>query len=140
MSTESGHRLEPHTADTRVRAWAPTREQCIAEAVAALVESFAQLRPGGEPGEPAEFDVLPGPPDELLIAVLDEIIYLIDTTGKVPSSAQVMADDGGLRVLLELAGRDRIEVIGPVPKAVTLHGLEFSGDERGWSCRVILDV
>jgi SHS2 domain-containing protein len=133
VSTASGHELEPHTADVRLRAWAPTREQCIAEAAAALVESFAQLPPGGEPGEPAEFDVLPGPPDELLIAVLDEIIYLVDTTGKIPSSTRVSAADGGLRVLFELADPGRIEIVGPAPKAVTLHDLEFSGDERGWS-------
>ncbi|HEV8559398.1 MAG TPA: archease [Actinophytocola sp.] len=36
-----GHRAVPHTADIRIEAWAPTREACLGEAVAALVESFA---------------------------------------------------------------------------------------------------
>jgi SHS2 domain-containing protein len=31
----------PHTADLRIEAWAPTREECLAEAVRSLVDSFA---------------------------------------------------------------------------------------------------
>lgn len=38
-----GHRSVPHTGDLRVEAWAPTREECIAEAVRGMVASFADL-------------------------------------------------------------------------------------------------
>ena len=31
----------PHTANVRIEAWAPTREECIAEAVRGLVDGFA---------------------------------------------------------------------------------------------------
>ena len=34
-----GHRLVPHTA--RFEAWAPSRDQCLAEAVLALIEGSA---------------------------------------------------------------------------------------------------
>jgi hypothetical protein len=30
---ESSHRSVPHTADALIEAWAPSREQCVAEAV-----------------------------------------------------------------------------------------------------------
>ena len=33
----------PHTADARIEAWAPTREQCVAEAITALVAGFAAV-------------------------------------------------------------------------------------------------
>jgi hypothetical protein len=35
-----GHRTVAHTADLRVEAWAPSREQCIAEAVLGTVAAF----------------------------------------------------------------------------------------------------
>ena len=38
-----GHTSVPHTADLRIEAWGPTREDCIAEAVRGLVESFADV-------------------------------------------------------------------------------------------------
>ena len=41
-----GHRTVPHTADLRVEAWAPTREECLAEAVRGLVDSFAVVARG----------------------------------------------------------------------------------------------
>ena len=40
-----GHRTVPHTADLRIEAWAPTREECLAEAVRGLVDSFAVVAP-----------------------------------------------------------------------------------------------
>ncbi|SCE66445.1 Archease protein family (MTH1598/TM1083) [Micromonospora haikouensis] len=36
-----GRRSVAHTADVRIEAWAPDREGCVAEAVAAMVETFA---------------------------------------------------------------------------------------------------
>ncbi|MDP8960902.1 MAG: archease, partial [Actinomycetota bacterium] len=39
----SGHRFLAHTADTAFEAWGPTRATCYAEAVRALVASFAEV-------------------------------------------------------------------------------------------------
>lgn len=134
-----GHRSAPHTADARIEAWAPTRERCVAEAVAALVETFADVS-AAPPVATEEFQVPPAPDEDMLVAVLDRVVYLIDTTGQLPVRADVSASDGGLGVRLEMADPDAVEVTGAAPKAVSLHELRFAADTAGWSCAVTVDV
>jgi SHS2 domain-containing protein len=136
---ESGHRSVPHTADARIEAWAPKREWCVAEAVAAMVDGFADVS-GAPPGGTVEFRVGPAADPDLLVSVLDRVILLMDTEGQLPSAADVRAADGGLDVRLRMAGPDRVETFGAVPKAVSLHELRFDGGAQGWSCAVTLDV
>lgn len=135
----AGHRSVPHTADARVEAWAPTREHCVAEAVAALVELFVDVS-GARPAGTEEFQISPGTDEDMLVAVLDRVVYLVDITGEVPVRADVSAVDSGLAVRLEMADPDTVEVIGAVPKAVSLYGLRFAVDGAGWSCSVTVDV
>ncbi|TWJ29133.1 SHS2 domain-containing protein [Micromonospora sagamiensis] len=128
----------PHTADVRVEAWAPTREECVAEAVAALVECFAD--PGGAaPTGTGGFDVPAGRDEDLLVGVLDEVVFRLETEGTLPVATEV-SGDGGLRVRWRTVGTDAVELVGAVPKAVSLHGLRFDRDATGWSCAVTLDV
>ncbi|MEV0394238.1 archease [Polymorphospora rubra] len=133
-----GHRSVPHTADVRIEAWAPARERCVAEAVAGLVGSFAEVPPTGE--QTVEFRVDPGSDEDMLVAVLDEVIFRMDTEGRLPASADVAAVGGGFEVRLRMADPDRVEVVGAVPKAVSLHELRFAPGADGWSCAVTLDV
>jgi SHS2 domain-containing protein len=135
-----GHRTLPHTADVRIEAWAPTREQCAAEAVAGLVAGFAHVS-GDVPTEVVEYAVEPGANEDMLAAVLDEVIYRLDTTGQVPVDAQVSAGDSELRVLLRVTDLDNVDIVGATPKAVSLHELRFAPETGGgWSCGVTLDV
>ena len=136
---DAGHRSVPHTADARIEAWAPTRERCVAEAVAAMVDGFADLS-GAPPAGTVEFRVGPSADADLLVSTLDRVILLMDTEGQLPAEADVRAADGGLDVHLRMAGPDRIETFGAVPKAVSLHELRFDGGALGWSCAVTLDV
>lgn len=129
----------PHTADLRIEAWAPSRERCVAEAVAAMVDSFADVA-RTEPATTIGFRVGPGADEDLLVAVLDEVIYRMDTSDQLPVDAEVAAVDGGLDVRLRMIGTDRMELMGAVPKAVSLHELRFERGESGWSCGVTLDV
>ncbi|MFV2114498.1 archease [Micromonospora sp. LOL_025] len=136
-----GHRRLPHTADVRIEAWAPSREECVAEAVAALVDTFVD--PGGaRPGPRREFRAPPGDDDaDLLVGVLDEVIFRMETAGELPLRTDV-ADDGagGLVVRWRTVDTDAVELVGAVPKAVSLHGLRFGPDGEGWCCAVTLDV
>ena len=136
-----GHRRLPHTADVRIEAWAPTREECVAEAVAALVGTFVD--PAGAPSGPQrEFRVPAGDDDaDLLVGVLDEVIFRMETEGELPLHTDV-ADDGagGLVVRWRTAGTDAVDLVGAVPKAASLHELRFGPDDGGWSCAVTLDV
>ncbi len=135
----AGHRQLAHTADVRIEAWAPTPDGCIAQAVAGMVDSFADV-PAGTPETTVEFDVDAGAPDDVLVAALDEVIYLADTTGRIPVLADVASAGSGVHVRLRAVDADRVRLVGPVPKAVSLHELYFGQTATGWSCRVTLDV
>jgi SHS2 domain-containing protein len=136
----AGHRSVPHTADTRIEAWAPTRELCVAEAVTAMVEAFADIA-AARPTDAAAFEVAEDSDEDLLVEVLSEVIYLMETADVLPLRAIVEpAEEEGYDVRFEVTGLDQVELIGAVPKAVSLHGLRFEEGSDGWSCTVTLDV
>ena len=136
---ESGYRRVPHTADVRIEAWAPTREECIAEAVRGLVDGFAETV-----GVPAsgihEADLIEYTDERLLVAVLDEVIYLVDTTGEVPIDVIVEPTEDGAHLRLTTATLMAAEIIGAAPKAVSTNELRMEQTARGWSCAVTIDV
>jgi SHS2 domain-containing protein len=139
MDERSGHRGVPHTADLRIEAWAPDRETCLAEAVRGAVEAFADVGRAVVVRELAS--TVRGERDEdLLVALLDEVVYLLDTSGEVPVGVRLTAVPGGLSAVFRLAEPESVELIGAAPKAVTLHGLVFGPGPEGWTCSVTLDV
>jgi SHS2 domain-containing protein len=133
----AGHRGVPHTADLRIEAWAPTREECVAQAVLGVVDAVAEVPPDDPPTD-VTVRVGPAADGDLLVAVLDEVVYLMDTTGRVPATAAVQGEGGELRVRLGMVAP--VWVVGAVPKAVSLHGLRFGRTGDGWACAVTLDV
>lgn len=141
-----GHRSVPHTADVRIEAWAESREECLAEAVAATVASFVDTTDARNAAT-TEVLVGAGTDEDLLLDLLNEVVYRVDTTGQVPLHTEVEARDGGVRVRFAMADADKtdeVESIGAAPKAVSLHDLRFGrdGTHHGapWSCSVTLDV
>ncbi|MGW0198753.1 archease [Nonomuraea sp. NPDC003201] len=130
-----GHRTLPHTADTRIQAWAPTVMECIAEAVLAMSDSFLDTA-GGVACAEQRVRLAPGRPEDRLVAALDEVIYRMDTTGQVPIRA-TPEEDG---LLLATAEVETMAQTGAVPKAVTLHRLAFEQRGDQWMCTVTLDV
>lgn len=64
-----GHRAVAHTADIALEAWGDSREECLAEAVRALVESFAEIS-RADPGDSVDFSVSEESDEALLVAVL----------------------------------------------------------------------
>ncbi len=136
----SGHRLLSHTADVRVCAWGPTVEDCLAEAVRGLVSCFAEVR-AAEPQRLVAFACDPAPESELLVELLEEAIYVIDAHDAVPVQAAVeRTAEGGLVGEFAVAERADVAPVGPVPKAVTRHGLRFGQDGPTWRCEVLVDV
>lgn len=133
----------PHTADLRIEAWAASPEDCVAEAVAALVDSVAA--PAGRPPTRVVSRRVTGRTDaDRLVAVLDEVVYLLDTTGELPVHTEVSGAPDGVRVRFVLAPIAADQATGAVPKAVTLHDLEFGPEfgpgGQGWWCAVTVDV
>ena len=135
------HRSVPHTADLRIEAWGPTREDCIAEAVRGLVESFADI------SETAHQRVIKrhldvGSDADLLAAAVEEVIYPLDTDGTIPAEVEVSrAADGGIDLTLRVVDAAAAEIIGAAPKAASLSGLTCAPDASGrWLCAVTIDV
>ncbi len=135
----AGHRALPHTADARIAAWGTSAEECLAQVVLGAVEGFVDTS-GAEAAGHREVRVEPGEPVDQMIAVLDEVIYLLDTAGQVPIGVAASRDGTGLRVRLEMADLTGLPQIGAVPKAVALHEPVFERRGDGWVCEVTLDV
>ncbi|GAA0679359.1 archease [Kitasatospora atroaurantiaca] len=138
----SGHRSVPHTADLTIEAWAPTREECVAEAVRGMVGSFAEFAPS--PEEPVtttrECALTAETGEQLLVAVLEEVVYRMEAMGELPIEVVVTPTVGGALVRFTMVESTTAEQVGAVPKAVSLHGLRLVPGPHGWVCGVTLDV
>jgi protein archease len=55
--------------------------------------------------------------DDLLVAVLDEVIYLLDTAGKAPVDLDMKDTDGGVDVTVAMTDAGTLPQVGAVPKA-----------------------
>jgi phage shock protein A len=140
-ASRAGHRTVPHTADLRIEAWAPTREECLAEAVRGLVDSFAVVAPQ-PPQAQARRHLTARLDEDLLVAVINEVIYRLDADGQIPVSVDVRrAPDGGVVVSFTLVPVAEAQITGAVPKAASLHDLRCAPDAAGrWSGAVTVDV
>ncbi|MFF6772886.1 archease [Streptomyces sp. NPDC012637] len=138
-AARGGYRGVPHTADLRVEAWAPTREECMAQAVRGVCASFLDLT-GVTGGRRRDVVVRAERDEDILVALLDEVVYRLDTGGEVPVDVELAPADGGVRGVLWMADAGSLPVTGAAPKAVTLHGLAMTRRPDGWTCSVTLDV
>jgi hypothetical protein len=80
----------------------------------------------------------PGTDAELLLELLEEAIYLVDTHDAVPVRASVArTSDGALAGKSGVAARSDVALAGPLPNAVTRHRLPSRETTRrgvaGWS-------
>ncbi|MBV8195225.1 MAG: archease [Candidatus Dormibacteraeota bacterium] len=137
---DSGRRLRPHTADVIVEAWGPSRASCIEQAVLGLVESFADLSRAAVTGEHVLEPAAPND-GELLVAALEEVIYLVDAEARVVCTVQAVDEPGSPpRIVYGMTRLDSVETIGPAPKGVTRHALGFASVGGAWRCNVVIDV
>jgi SHS2 domain-containing protein len=140
VAADKGYRAVPHTADLRIEAWAMSRDECIAEALRGLIDSFADVKDCpiariSERPVPADSD-----PD-LLEAAAEEIIYLLDTQDQIPVSVRLRPAAGGIVLILALAAAGAVDIVGAAPKAVSFHGLRCEPDAVGrWAASMTIDV
>lgn len=136
---DSGYRILPHTADLLIEAWGPSRTLCFEQAVRALVSSFVAST-DVPATEPVRITIDAGADNEMLAAVLDEVLFLADVSGKAPVHIVLEpADDGGIAGVLDIAPIDRMEIVGPLPKGASYGGEVTVGDGL-WRCRIVIDV
>jgi len=77
--------------------------------------------------------------DDLLVAVLKEAIYLLDTAAEAPVDLTLTGTDGGVDVDFAMVDASTLAQVGAVPKAVSFNELRFSHGQEGWRCAVTLD-
>jgi SHS2 domain-containing protein len=136
----SGHRQLPHTADCLLEAWGPDRAACLTQALLALVETFAEVH------DVVTTEILPlaasaSGAEDALVSLLEEVIYVVDALGVVPVRFHLAeAEDGGLAGDMEVVPASQVDLVGPVPKAVSYHALEVAPFDGGWRCHVLVDV
>ena len=78
--------------------------------------------------------------EQLLLAALDELVFLLDTEDAVPVDVSAERTDGGALLQLWTTSVRVLRSTGAAPKAVSLHGLRFSRENDEWRCSVTLDV
>jgi SHS2 domain-containing protein len=124
-----------HPAEIELAIEAVSEERVFEDALAAFAELVA-LDAGGEE---ARHDVRLEGADRasLLVAWLEELIFLADTESFVPERAERLRL-GHANLSATLAGR-RAHV-EPLVKAATYHGLHFARADGVWQARVVLDV
>jgi SHS2 domain-containing protein len=134
-----------HTADVGFELGASTLEELFDEARRALLMVVFERPP--EEGEGGREVLLSAPDLEtLLVRWLNELAYLIQDAGFVPTDAQLRIRETGrtdLSLEASLAGAPLLlEEHGwqGEIKSATFHGLDVANDEKGWRARVILDV
>jgi SHS2 domain-containing protein len=135
----AGHRGVPHTADLRIEAWAPSRDGCIRQAVLGTVESFLDISSAG-PRSSRSRRLTTGSDGDLLVAVLEEVIFLLDTAGEAPIDLDLKGGGSVAEVNFTMVDARTLPQVGAVPKAVSLNDLRFTHNENGWRCLVTLDV
>ena len=123
-----------HTADIELRVLAPSENGVLADAA----DAFGRYVELDRDGEPARHELDLEAPDRgsLLVALLEELIFLTDTEGFVPDRSELCVDGGRLSGVLD-GRRTRID---PIVKAATYHGLRFERNGDVWDARIVLDV
>jgi SHS2 domain-containing protein len=130
------HRYVEHVGEIELAVEAASEEGLLAEAASAFRELVDGSLPHGAPLR-REIELPVETPALLLVDWLDELVFLAEVEGFVPDRvAELRLDGDRLRATVDgVRGRPRHLV-----KAVTLHDLAVTCDQRVWHARVVLGV
>lgn len=146
-----GHEVIGHTADARIRAWAPNLATLYEEAAAALAGLMSAAAPGIAATAWLEVDVAADDLERLAYAWLNELIGLAEVERGGIVATDVVELHGGAgtttappwrlhgRVGLHPFDGSRVHALRQI-KAATLHGLRVESGAEGWSLDAVLDM
>jgi hypothetical protein len=130
--TGAGHRRVPRT--TRYEVWAPSRDQCLAEAALALIGSFADITRAAITGQ-AQIWIEPAGDDGQLAGLLDEIIRLLHVESVLPVGLEISEpQNDGLDVRLVVTALRDVRLTGPLAREVPLSGGIYAPRGRPVAC------
>jgi SHS2 domain-containing protein len=137
VSGDGAVELVDHTGELELRIHHPRLAGLYAAALRALGRELVDTAGSGTRRRvPVELSASGA--DTLLADLLNEAIYLAETTGFVADGLEVDRLSGG-RLSGDLVGRVRDDA-RPIVKAATYHGLAVERDGDGWRASVVLDV
>jgi SHS2 domain-containing protein len=105
-----------------------------------MVEAFADVG-AAAPVADVTVDLAAEDHGELLVALLEEVIFLVEVGGSVPVTADLAIDEAG-----HLVGRfgtvpsSAIDATGALPKGVSRSGLVVERLDDGWRAHAVVDV
>jgi len=142
------HRFFDHTADIGADIEAPSRDALFAEALRAFTDTLTPLdlldRAGGPPVE-REIALEAESLDDLMIAWLEELLFLFEVESLLFSRAEVRVEERppgfGLRASARGVTYDpERHPLKILIKGVTYHELTVEKTAEGWRARVIFDI
>jgi len=125
-----------HTGEAELEIESDSEPGVFAEALGGLAELIGEPAGGGARST-YRLEVRAGDRAGLLVAWLEELLWIAERDGVVPERVVTLDLDGG---------RLRAEVLArpgpprPLVKAVTWHDLCFEAGAEGFRARVVLDV
>lgn len=139
MSARATHRFEAHTAEVLLAVEAPTLAELYAEAGRALAELLADEPAAVVLGEPEPLAVQAADREALLVALLDELVFRAETTGRVYPVVEVDAVSD--RALAATVRGGTPATWRTAVKAATWHRLRVAAQADGtFAATVVLDV
>ncbi len=136
----AGHRLLPHTSDCIIEAWGPDRIACLTEVIYGLLDEFSE-RSDRPSSRTLPLAVGPGSDEDVLVSLLEEVIYVLDVFSVLPVRVHLgETEDGGLRGDMDVVPLEEARITGPVPKAVSYNGLSIAQLDGSWRCQVLVDL
>lgn len=134
----TGYEIVEHTADVGIRARARSLAELFEQATLGLLEITGAL--DAAIGEPVAVSATGRDLASVLVAWLEEVLYLQDAKDNVITAVEV-GDVSDRTVTGTVWVRPRDESLeGTAVKAVTYHQLAVDHDEDGWSARVFFDI
>jgi SHS2 domain-containing protein len=137
--TVRGHRRAPHSPDVVFEVWAPTRDECFAEAVRAVLDVVdAPVSAAGV--REVHVDLRPAAEEDMLVELLEEILDLVGRGRLVPVDVAVSdRADGGLTADLVAVPSADHEPTDDMPQTVSDAGLAFHRESDHWVCRFLVE-
>ncbi len=138
---EAGYAFFAVPADQGIRVWGPDLPEVYRQAALGLASLMVDPTTVG-PGREIPVAVEADDPEALLVAWLNELLYLCDAKGLVFSDCAIQSlteTTLSAVVCAEEFDPSRHVAIGQV-KAVTYHLLRIAQSERGWGASVVVDV
>jgi SHS2 domain-containing protein len=129
-----------HTADTGIKAYGDTLPELFLNAAYGMRD--VMVDPGTvRPVRQLNVQVDGNSVEELLVGWLNDLVYLFDTRGLVPSSFKILELEKQ-HLMAEVHGEhydDQVHELRTSIKAVTYHMIAVRKND-GWSATVIFDV